>query len=101
MAIPSFREIASTVNQQLHGRNIPPYTEQVIVAQTLFELIIPDEIKTTIPPTAEEIKILREKVDPLGIRKLEVLTGEEREVLLNKIIKKELAMERRFPRLLI
>ena len=51
--------------------------------------------------TEEEINILRNKVDPLGIRKLEVLSGKEREVLLNNIIEKELAIEKRFPPLLI
>jgi glutaconate CoA-transferase subunit B len=71
-----------------------------IKSSTGFDLVIPDDIKETTPPTVEEIKLLREKVDPLGIRKLEVLSGKEREDLLNKIIKKELAMEKRFPKVL-
>ena len=57
-------------------------------------------IRDTIPPTEEEINILRNKVDPLGIRKLEVLAGKDREELLNIIIEKELAMEIRFPKLI-
>jgi glutaconate CoA-transferase subunit B len=68
-----------------------------IQKSTGFELIIPDIIKTTIPPTAEEIKILREKVDPLGIRKLEVFSGEKRKKLLKDIILKEIATVKRFP----
>ena len=42
----------------------------------------------------------QKKADPLGIRKLEVLAGKERENLLNDIIAKEIAMEKRIPRLL-
>jgi len=65
---------------------------------TDFELIIIKNFKETKPPTTKEIKLLREKVDPLNIRKLEVLAGKEREELLDKIIQKELAMENRFPK---
>ncbi len=65
---------------------------------TGFELIIPKELKETKPPSTKEIKILREKVDPLGIRKLEVLSGKDREDLLNEIIEKEIAMVNRFPK---
>jgi glutaconate CoA-transferase subunit B len=67
---------------------------------TGFDLVIPKEVKETKPPTEKELNLLREKVDPLEIRKLEVLGGNEREDLLNEIIKKEIAMENRFPKLL-
>ncbi len=68
---------------------------------TGFELIIPNELKETLPPTIKEIQLLREKVDPLNIRKLEVLSGNEREELLDSIIQKELAKQNKFPKLLI
>jgi glutaconate CoA-transferase subunit B len=48
--------------QSLH----PGVTLDMVKAQTGFDLIIPDVIQTTIPPTNEEIKILREVVDPTG-----------------------------------
>jgi len=64
---------------------------------TGFELVIPNDLKETKPPTTKEIKLLREKVDPLSIRKLEVLAGKEREELLDEIIAKEMAMDNRFP----
>ena len=51
--------------------------------------------------SVEEIKVLREKVDPLKIRKLEILSGKEREELLDEIIQKELAKQNKFPNLLI
>ena len=67
---------------------------------TGFELIIPENVQETNPPTVKEINVLRNKVDPLKIRKLEILSGKEREELLNEIIQKELAMKQRFPKLL-
>ena len=44
---------------------------------TGFELLISDDLKITEPPSIKEITLLREKVDPLGIRKLEVFSGIE------------------------
>jgi glutaconate CoA-transferase subunit B len=38
-----------------------------VKAETGFELIIPGEIGRTAPPTATELKILREEVDPLKL----------------------------------
>ena len=68
---------------------------------TGFELITPNELKETLPPTIKEIQLLREKVDPLNIRKLEILSGNEREELLDEIIQKELAKQNKFPTLII
>ncbi|TFF87675.1 MAG: hypothetical protein EU548_09950 [Promethearchaeota archaeon] len=79
----------------------PNVTVEQVKDSTGFELIMPDEVKNTTPPTKKELSLLREKVDPLEIRKLEVLAGKEREDLLNKIIKREIAMEKRYPTPLI
>ncbi len=73
---------------------------ETVKNSTGFELIVSDDLRETKPPTEKELKILREKVDPLEIRKLEVLAGKEREKLLNQVIEKELAMEKRFPKLI-
>ena len=73
---------------------------ETVKENTSFELIFPENLKVTKPPTVKEINLLREKVDPLEIRKLEILAGKEREELLNEIISKELSMEKRFPKLL-
>ncbi|MFW9897013.1 MAG: CoA-transferase subunit beta [Candidatus Thorarchaeota archaeon] len=70
---------------------------ETIKDSTGFEIIIPDKLKVTKPPSKKELQILREKVDPLNIRKLEVLSGTEREVLLDDIIQKELAKQNKFP----
>jgi acyl CoA:acetate/3-ketoacid CoA transferase beta subunit len=73
---------------------------ETVKDSTGFELIIPDNLKKTKPPTEKELKLLREKVDPLRIRKLEVLSGKEREELLDDIIQKELNMKIKFPKLI-
>ncbi|MFW9773185.1 MAG: CoA-transferase [Candidatus Heimdallarchaeota archaeon] len=78
----------------------PGVSIESVKESTGFELLINDNLKKTTPPTVNEIKILRERVDPLSIRKLEVLAGKEREDLLNEIIQEELKMENKFPKLL-
>ncbi len=75
----------------------PGVSLEKVKDSTGFELVIPKDLKETTPPSQQEIRTLREKVDPLGIRKLEVLSGKEREDLLNDIIKKEIAMVNKFP----
>lgn len=45
---------------------------ETVKNSTRFELIIPVDLKEIKPPTDKELKSLREKVDPLEIRKLEV-----------------------------
>jgi acyl CoA:acetate/3-ketoacid CoA transferase beta subunit len=80
--------------------NHPGVDIKKIKESTGFDLIIPNNINETKPPTITEIKKLREIVDPLGIRKLEVLAGKERENLLKEVIENELAMEIRFPKLI-
>jgi glutaconate CoA-transferase, subunit B len=57
-----------------------------IQARTGFELDIAAGIGETPPPDPEEIRLLREEIDPLGIRKLEALSGAERRILLHQIV---------------
>jgi hypothetical protein len=38
-----------------------------VVASTGFPLIIPDRVPETSPPTADELDILRRRVDPQGL----------------------------------
>ncbi len=58
-------------------------------AKTGFELDIAPDVQPTPPPTGEEIRLLREDIDPLGVRKLEVLGGSARRDLLHDILEKE------------
>ena len=49
----------------------PNVTVEEIIAATGFELLLPDEIKETRIPTKEELKLIREVIDPHGLRKAE------------------------------
>ncbi|MFX1600607.1 MAG: CoA-transferase [Promethearchaeota archaeon] len=79
----------------------PSIDLETVKKSTGFELLIPKNLIETTPPTKKELELLRNKVDPLNIRKLEVLSGIEREELLDDIIRKELAKQNKFPKLLI
>lgn len=58
-------------------------------AKTGFELIIPHEIPDTVPPSAEDVRLLREAIDPLGVRVLETLSGAARRNKLREILAQE------------
>ena len=45
----------------------PGVTIEEVVENTGFELIIPDKVETTDPPSAEELRLLREEIDPEGL----------------------------------
>jgi hypothetical protein len=60
-----------------------------IEAKTGFELEIPNDVPETPPPSEEELRLLRQEVDPYGIGRLELLSGTQRRVLLHEIISQE------------
>jgi len=60
-----------------------------VKAKTGFEIEIEGPVKITEPPSTEDLKLLREKIDPLGIRKLELMSGHNRRVALRKILQAE------------
>ena len=62
-----------------------------IVAKTGFELEIAEPLSVTEPLTVEELRLLNEAIDPLGIRKLELLSGAKRRLALGEILEKERA----------
>jgi len=67
----------------------PGVTIERIKSRTGFELEIVSDIQETPLPTQEEIDLLRLEIDPLRIRSLELLTGNDRRMLLHKIIEEE------------
>jgi len=60
-----------------------------IIAKTGFELEISPNVCETPLPSKEELDILRNEVDPLGIRKLELLSGNSRRQSLLEILAHE------------
>lgn len=63
-----------------------------IQAKTKFELEISTEVHETPPPTTNELKLIREEIDPLKIRDLELLSGAARRKLLREILLEERAI---------
>jgi acyl CoA:acetate/3-ketoacid CoA transferase beta subunit len=57
--------------------------------RTGFALEIAPEVHETPPPSVEELRLLREVIDPLGVRKLETLGGAARKALLRDILAQE------------
>ncbi len=60
-----------------------------IKAKTGFDFDILPNIQETPPPTEEELNLLRYEIDPLRIRRLELLSGSKRRALLREIIMNE------------
>ena len=60
-----------------------------VQTKTGFALEISEEVSETRPPTEEELHLLREVIDPLGVRSLETLSGSGRRQKLRDILHKE------------
>jgi glutaconate CoA-transferase subunit B len=67
-------------------------TIERIQAKTGFELEIAPDARETPPPTVEEIRLLREEIDPLSVRRLETLAGNARRDHLRAILAQEGAL---------
>jgi hypothetical protein len=42
----------------------PGVSMEDVIAATGFELVIPEQVYVTEPPSAEELRLLREEIDP-------------------------------------
>lgn len=60
-----------------------------IQAKTGFDLVIAPDVHETPAPNPEELRLLREEIDPLGVRRLEILNGSPRRELLRTILAAE------------
>jgi len=67
----------------------PGVSIKKIQRKTKFELEIATNLEETPHPSDEELLILREDIDPLGIRRLELLSGASRRQLLHQILTQE------------
>jgi len=70
----------------------PGISIEKIQARTGFHFEISPGLTQTSLPTASELKMLRQDIDPLGIRQLEFLQGSARRRLLREIINMEASM---------
>jgi len=69
----------------------PGQSPESIQIKTGFPLEVAPDAHETPPPTVEEIALLRETIDPLGVRKLETLSGGARKELIREILRQEQA----------
>lgn len=67
----------------------PGVSLEKVQKKTGFALEIAGDLAETAPPTARESHLLREQIDPLGIRRLETVSGGARRRLLREILDKE------------
>jgi acyl CoA:acetate/3-ketoacid CoA transferase beta subunit len=70
----------------------PGVTLEQVQKKTGFTLEIAPDLHETPPPAAAELRLLREVIDPLGVRKLETLGGSARKDLLREILAAEGAL---------
>jgi acyl CoA:acetate/3-ketoacid CoA transferase beta subunit len=67
-------------------RHFPGVTPAMIQKKTGFSLEIAPNLQETPPPSVEMLRLLREEIDPLNVRKLETLGGSARKTLLREIL---------------
>jgi acyl CoA:acetate/3-ketoacid CoA transferase beta subunit len=64
-----------TPDHTMRLRSVHPGVEvKDVIAATGFALVIPDQVEETRAPTAEELRLLREVIDPTGLGKKELGT---------------------------
>ncbi len=67
----------------------PGVSLEQIQKKTGFPIRVAQQLAETQPPSDRELKLLREDIDPLNVRKLELLSGGARKRLLRKILEQE------------
>jgi glutaconate CoA-transferase subunit B len=93
---PGPRYLVSDLGQfdYAHGRMRlischPGVSVAEVQAQTGFPLEVAPNVTETPPPTQEQVRLLREEIDPLGVRRLECLRREKRQAALREIMERE------------
>lgn len=72
----------------------PGVSVEQVQRKTGFALDVAPDLQTTEPPSKEELRLLREVIDPLGVRRLEMLSGSARKDALREILMGETGQER-------
>ena len=66
LAVMGFdKESKRMILQSVH----PGVTVSHVVENTGFELLVPDRVVETEPPSREQVELIRNKIDPDGLRK--------------------------------
>ncbi len=67
----------------------PGVTRAEVEARSGFAVDVAPDLQPTEPPTAEQVRLLREVIDPLGVRRLETVSGSQRKRILREILSAE------------
>jgi glutaconate CoA-transferase subunit B len=67
----------------------PGVSIEKIRQKTGFPLEVAPDVHETLPPSAEEVRLLRQEIDPLGIRELERMSGSQRRRRMREIVQEE------------
>ena len=68
----------------------PNVSLEAVQKKTGFAIELAKKMKVTSIPTHEELRLLREVIDPLGVRKLEFLSGHKRNAINREILEREM-----------
>jgi acyl CoA:acetate/3-ketoacid CoA transferase beta subunit len=82
LGVFAFRPEGGLVAESLHSG----VTRDEVQAATCFAVEIPSSTPTTPSPSAEELRLLREEIDPLGLRRLELVSRPERYRLIRELL---------------
>lgn len=66
-------------------------------AQTGGDFLVDQSLPRTQPPSENELRLIREEVDPFGIRQLEFVPSRDRLALIQRILDAEAALVRELP----
>lgn len=67
----------------------PGVDVETVVENTGFALTVPDDVPVTAEPTAEQLRLLREKIDPFQTARFDFLTGTQRLEYLERLLARE------------
>jgi acyl CoA:acetate/3-ketoacid CoA transferase beta subunit len=67
----------------------PGVDVETVVANTGFQLVVPDEVPLTAVPTQQQLDLLRHKIDPFGTVKFDFVSGKDRLAYLKEVLDAE------------
>ena len=73
----------------------PGVTLDLVRSQTGGEFLVAEPLPQTEPPSSEELRIIREEIDPFGIRGLEFVPGRDRLSMIENILQAESSLIQR------
>lgn len=74
---------------------LPGVSRETIVAETGFKVVFAAACAEMVMPDAETLRVLRDEIDPLGLRRLEFVGARERGALLDEILTRDAEGTRR------